>query len=394
MKRPAASNKFPIEKKPKVVQPRRDPAILKVEKGILCTDIPESAAQMLTEMLDFSLGTPEDQRNQYQKDVVNMIGSVLEKHANSASERAAQAKVSISELEEATNKQSEIIEAVEKRELAASATVKQKTADLAASATVFQAAKLESNEKLMQVNDAKMEFLKEKQNSEKLEKAMAEIFQPMCETGVPEGSPSEGVETKVMELCFILSMVNFESAAIAALPAILQKPTSKRGSFDAMVLKQVEADAQDRAEKFKEREANEEQNNALKDSQLQESRKRFEQARKQQMGDVDALKLAQSEETELIDTKVAEERKLTDISRQIRKNQKDVEVQTRLVEKINQGPLASFKELRDRVSQQNSQEDATIQADDDVEVDDQHEEIAAKPVEELNKSESMQTVQA
>jgi len=196
--------------------------------------LPEGVREMLVEMLPFSLKFASDERHELQTMAVDMVEQALTGKksalaASLASEDAALASLKASESQLGAN-------------------VTQAEAALAAQILVVEAKK-NASEEATAAEKASQKHLKEEHAGQKaaqgnftnmqeekiaIESAFAEHFPPM-EAG-------EGTEGKAhcKKLEPFLKKIDIESTLLTALPSSCAKPKEKRGTFDNLVLQELD----------------------------------------------------------------------------------------------------------------------------------------------------------
>lgn len=250
LKRPAASGKaaasaVPAPKKQRVEAkqlpspplPKPSGPLLEVAKGLeLAATLPESAKGMLIDMLETSLGVLKEQRHRHQVEVVRIIGEALASEESDLQAQVEEIKAKISNCE--TTKASLATKCSEREgELEARArTTLEKKRALADAAREYRCAVEAAAVAEAQEGDADRQAQKAIKNKELLEGALSESVRPLTE-GVVEAA---AVQEKVDNLMQLLGKFDLEKSIIAALPTALLKVPSSRGSFDTMVLTQLE----------------------------------------------------------------------------------------------------------------------------------------------------------
>lgn len=230
MKRPASAVTGSSKK------PAADPTVGKVAAIALAIkeseSLPGSCKSMVVSMLPTSLSVYAEERHAFQVQAVKMAGEALssvfaEKTAKVA---AMQAKVDGSDAEKATRASAvdsakaelEILEATES---AAKATA---AADKEAAATCVQSTKQAKHDLAMAQSDAKT--VAEKLAT--LETTLKESFEPFKEAKAP--APA------IKALAKVLLASGSEVGMTTSIEATLKKDAAERGTFDALVLGQVE----------------------------------------------------------------------------------------------------------------------------------------------------------
>lgn len=209
-----------------------DPALTSIAQIIMeAADLPDRCRNMLIESLPFSLTVASDQRHEVQTAVVEMVEQVL-----TAKKLALEAAVTAEDGKLATLKgsQGEVASKVDEAEAAVAAQkeIVQTAKSVLAEATEAANASwttLSDQRAEQKVLDASLEQAKTEKSG--LESAYEEHFKPMKEDAA--GPHFKGLEPH-------LKSIEVESSLLIALPSSCAKAKSERGSFDNVVLEELE----------------------------------------------------------------------------------------------------------------------------------------------------------
>jgi len=346
MKRPsAAGTDLAASKKRKttggVGVSRKIASVVKVLKS--AETCPKSVSAMLVASnLDLSLGACKEERHEFQARVVEMVSEVLSSVAAGlqASIQAAEEKVAAADGEKSSREaavQGATASLAVKTEGAAAAKVSlhDAAAKHKAAAEALAAATAEQK-----TADAPLEVAEDKK--ERLQSALTSCFAPLKE------GTSESAKEAVATVAKIGKDFAFDAALLTSLPSALGKELSERGSFDTLVIEQVETELQkqlalyagqvsegasgkaDRA--LKVAEASAEMNaSAETEKMLKETLK---EAEKEVKAAEDALKQAN--------------KNFKQFGPEMKTVQSELGEATAALEELKDGALADFKELAER----------------------------------------------
>lgn len=236
MKRPASAGaKGPVAKKPATA--RSDTRVKAVVDAVLKADgFPESVLKMLGANVALTLGVPKEERHDFQEQVSSMVGEVLSAVEAAAKEKIATAEAKFADLGQSKAGLESTAEAAA-ADLAAKSTAADSAKTEVGSATAaLKAAKAavttaESDQKAF---DADLEAIAAKKVH--LESSLAETFVPL-----KEGN-KEAVKGSVAELVKVGKEFEFDQSLMSSLPSAFSKDPESRGSFDSMVITQVESE--------------------------------------------------------------------------------------------------------------------------------------------------------
>ncbi|CAJ1372583.1 unnamed protein product [Effrenium voratum] len=199
-------------------------------------ELPASVRQMLVAMLPEGICVPVNERHQYQEAHVKMLQETLESivsrlqsSAGLASEEVQRVEASKGELQAKAQECEEALasaasEAMAKKELLADVT----RAVLAAKTALAE------KEKLQKEGDAS--YLSAQQEKTVVEEAVAQEFR-LLRDGDTEGEEAKAHYKKLETLA---GKIGFEASLMTALPTSMLKKPADRGSFDAMVVAQLQ----------------------------------------------------------------------------------------------------------------------------------------------------------
>lgn len=208
----------------------------RVVEAIQFADVPNSVRQMLIAMLPEGICVPADQRHEYQNTHVKMILELLQGVLSKLQDGVTSATGEVARIEaaktELLTKVQEAVDALEKANDVES-TTKGNLAEVTRTVLTCKST-LADKEKERCEGDAAHEAAKE----EKLviEQALAEEFRVLRD-GEVEGEDAKAHYKKLEALA---GKIGFEASLMTALPTSILKKPADRGSFDAMVVAQLQ----------------------------------------------------------------------------------------------------------------------------------------------------------
>jgi hypothetical protein len=208
-----------------------DPAFTSISDAVMEAELPDRVRAMLVEMMPFSLKFASDERHELQSMAVDMMEQTLtaKKDALTAAAVAAdeslkglkasesQLGTNVTDSEAALGAQKDVVEA--KKNALADATAAEK------------ASKTDLAEKKSEQKTGEKKFVEMQKDKEAIGAAFAEHFPPM-----KEGES----KAQYKKLEPFLKKLNVESTLLTALPSCCGKSLDKRGTFDNLVLEELD----------------------------------------------------------------------------------------------------------------------------------------------------------
>eukprot|EP00933_Yihiella_yeosuensis_P050198 TRINITY_DN47966_c0_g1_i1.p1 TRINITY_DN47966_c0_g1~~TRINITY_DN47966_c0_g1_i1.p1 ORF type:complete len:361 (-),score=161.10 TRINITY_DN47966_c0_g1_i1:221-1303(-) len=233
MKRSAPAAKDAGAKKQKVAKMSK---VAKVVKG--AETYPQAVRAMLVENLELTLGLAKEERHQFQERIVQMLGEVLTSVQTGLEGKVAEAegKVAAAEVEKGNR---------EAAATAATATVTEKNEAVAQASTALSDATASVKQATKALKDAQAEQKQGDKDLESAEKKKNQLSDAFANSFTPlKNGEAEGVSGRVSTLAKISQEFGFDAALSTSLPSALGKAAAERGSFDNLVIGQVEAELQ------------------------------------------------------------------------------------------------------------------------------------------------------
>ncbi|CAE7364106.1 unnamed protein product [Symbiodinium sp. CCMP2592] len=239
-KRPAASTAGAAAKKAK------GPAIGKMCKEIASalksSSYPKHVIEMLSHSLPLCLGETKEERHEFQARTVAMTAEVLasvqadlESKISGAEEKIASGDAEKTKREAAVEETKKAVE-----EKAAVMETTKKEAEVAAEELSAAEKAHKTAEQEQKAGDTKL--VQAETKKEKLETVMTSVFVP-CKDGTVEASSKSKA---IQEITKLGRSEGFDTALLTSLPSALDKEPAARGTFDHVVVKQVEDELQKR----------------------------------------------------------------------------------------------------------------------------------------------------
>eukprot|EP00444_Apocalathium_aciculiferum_P024827 CAMPEP_0183433336 /NCGR_PEP_ID=MMETSP0370-20130417/61326_1 /TAXON_ID=268820 /ORGANISM="Peridinium aciculiferum, Strain PAER-2" /LENGTH=373 /DNA_ID=CAMNT_0025619647 /DNA_START=100 /DNA_END=1221 /DNA_ORIENTATION=- len=330
--------------KPPAKKQKADPALkqcAEAAKGLRESDLPQDTIRMLSEMLSPALATYKEQRHPFQARIVAMVGDTLAATEVGMKESGEETSKFIADGEEAkVSRLAELVKALEEATAKQEATEQEKRA-LATSAKAYKAAKeaVEDARESMKAHAQKLKGVSE--NKDQLRVADSAYVKPLM----------EGVEDKVAHieaLCEVLKEFGFDVSILVALPNAFAKAPSERGSFDLMVITNLNEEIGKRIASFEATLREADADAAKAQAAIAEAETAFKVAQEKQLASADLFTEcrgaqdtaeAQAEESRAAVKEV--DKQLAQLIREQAKGEKRLGA-------FHAGPLAAFLGLRDQ----------------------------------------------
>jgi len=208
---------------------------------------PPQVLAMLSENLAACLSEPKEDRHAFQARVAEMAGEVLTsiKAGIEGKISAAKEKLEKADAEKATREAA--VEETKAKAVQGSEALDSAKKEVQAAVAEMKAANeaLKKAEQEQKAGDA--ELAGNESKKAKLESTIETIFVPCKEGALQPALITKGVQ----ELTKLGKDWGFDTALITSLPSALSKEPASRGSFDSVVVKQVEEELQNRLETLK-----------------------------------------------------------------------------------------------------------------------------------------------
>jgi len=351
MKRPAASMsrggaaKEPVLKKQvavsgasKHVNKRCD----KVAKAILsCPEYPEEVKTMLANTVDGTLAVPKEKRHAFQDKVIEMVREVLD-----GLKAAAQSK-----LDAAEEKLETRCRESEQHQIAvdAAATMLAERTKMAAAADSEHAERvsacvtvkrlLASAKQEESAGNAGLAVTEEKKQT--LESVLETVFGPLKNGELPTAKVQDGIKT-VQTLAKVLGL---DASLLQTVPAVFAKAPGERGSFDNVVIVQIEAEFQKCMVAFTDELANGEPAKKERAAKVQAASGEHAQALASEEAARSAKEAAHMAQKEAETECDAREKERLEGTSDVSFASEGVDTAKAELTELHEGPLSAFKEL-------------------------------------------------
>mmetsp|Transcript_41105 Transcript_41105/g.87552 ORF Transcript_41105/g.87552 Transcript_41105/m.87552 type:complete len:377 (-) Transcript_41105:115-1245(-) len=342
MKRPAAAQAGPAKSKKPATASSKD--IKVVADALLLAELPEAVISLLTENLMVSLGVAKEERHQYQEEVIAMISETLDGVEAAIKDRIATSEGKVAEAETDKASREKAAEEATTTATAKSEAVDAAKAALAESTAAHKAAKiaLSTAESEQKVGDAKLDAAAGKKT--KLESALNGTYTPIK---MGTATPDEVKEGLAM-LVKLGKEYSLDPSMLTSLPAALNKAPDSRGSFDAMVLTQVEEEISKHIQELDEELAKGEPSKAERAAKVTTATAELEAAATAETTAKATLKEAQTAQKEAEAEQKAAAKKVKDFDPEMRQVAADLDEEKANLEKLQTGAVATFKALSER----------------------------------------------
>lgn len=341
MKRPAAAAKGPLAKKPATAKSMADAGKLhEVVKAVThAKGFPESTLRMLSGTVAGSLGVAKEERHPYQVSVVGMVGEVLASVEAAAKATIAEAETKVSELGGSKSTLDGKAEAAAAELAAKTEAAKAAQAGVAEAAAALKAAKaaLATAEHDEKAGSAALEELTSKKAH--LESVLADAFAPLKE------GTKEDVKPAVSSVSKMGKEFDLDHSLMTSLPSALSKAPADRGSFDTMVVTQVEAEINKKLVEVTGTLAGGEAAKAAAAEKVAAATTAQAAATEKDAGCKAALEAAKAAQKEAETASKAASKELKDFEPSMKKVTKELESATADLAELTEGPLAAYADL-------------------------------------------------
>jgi len=351
MKRPAArmsrggAAQEPVTKKPAVVTgPSRHINNLcnQVAKGISSSpEYPEEVKTMLANTIDWTLAVPKEKRHAFQNNTIEMVRQVLDSLQAAAQSKLDDAEKTLeTRCKESEQHQSAVVVAAtllaERKKMAAAADSEHLERT---SARVTAKQLLASAEQEQASGNAGLIVTENKK--QKLESVLETVLGPLKSGEMPAAEVRDGIKT-VQRLA---NDFGFDSSLLQTMSAVFAKAPSERGSFDNVVMEQIEAEFQKRMMTFTNELANAEPAKNERAAKVERASSEHAQALASEeaaKGTKEAARTAQKEAETEHNVRMKEQQQG---SSEMGSASEGVDAAKAELTELNEGPLSAFKEL-------------------------------------------------
>lgn len=317
-----------------------------VEAIQLADDVPKAVRQMLIAMLPEGICVPADLRHQYQNASVKMTLEVLEGVLSKMQQGVTSAAGEVTRIEAAKSElQAKVQEAIAALEKASEgeATTKGNLAEVTRSVLACKSA-LAEREKERAEGDAAHEAAKE--DKIVIEAALAEDFRCLRD-GEVEG---EDAKAQYKKLEALAGKIGFEASLLTALPTSILKKPADRGSFDAMVVAQLQEGLQKHLAQLQETIQSSEPAAAKRLAAVEQAKKDLQMAKLKQQEVADLYLAAKQLQKDCQGNKKSAETKVKQSAPDLTAAKKIQQEAEKRLENYKQRNWTSFETLRDHTS--------------------------------------------
>jgi len=343
MKRPAAAPAEPAAKRPSVETASAEQRSL-VSKALLQSrDFPAHVLEMLSTSLPGCLGMPKERRHPFQEEIAGMVGEVLDKAEAEllAGVGAAEAKLGEARAQKDAREGDERAAAEDfsaKEEALAAA---QGAADDAGRVLSEARAALASAEAGRAAGDAERGAAAGRKA--RLSSVLSEAFLPIKEGSAEPAAAKEGLAAVLA----VGSDFSFDATLLKALPSAAQKAFGDRGTFDGLVMDQIEAEFKKHSDAMNELVASAEPAKLEQDAKVGDANGEVVEAKARDDECAAALGAAKTAQKESLASKRAAARAVRESGPEVKQAGAEMEQARSRLEEFRAGPLAAFRELCD-----------------------------------------------
>jgi len=342
MKRPAAAAaKQPLAKKPATVRRNvTDEKVKVVADAVVKADgFPDALLRMLSTNVAPTLGVVKEERHEFQENVAAMVGDVLASMEAAAKAKIAEEEAKVAQLSGSKATLESSAEAATAESAAKTAAAESAKAAVTDAVAALKAAKAAVTTAESEQKTGADEIAATAGKKTHLEATLAESFAPLKE-GTKEDA--KGSVTGLVKVC---KEFEFDPSLISSLPIALQKAPADRGSFDSMVITQVENEITNKIAGFGETLAAAEPAKAAAAEKVTAASAVLEAAGEKDTAVKAELEAAKAAQKEAEVAAKAAQKVLKDFEPDMKKATKALEAATATLDQLTAGPLAAFAEL-------------------------------------------------
>lgn len=307
--------------------------------------VSEEVKKMLAEILPCSLGEFSDQRHKFQERVVDAVAGIMTEAEAAFNKEIKDTHAQQDEaVKEKPLREKEATEATANVEAAKVETQRLKTL-LAESATTFRA----RTTSLVEAEEAKKLDAQKSQEAGKKKADFETALEDLRFLKTISAEEAEG-SVKQDELVKLLKKYKFEESMLIALPAALAKPPDARGQFDLMAIGQLETEI---GKKVAEQEsvllaAKPGQDKC--DAVVREAQERLNESRSAQKVAARNFDTASKHQTTCEEALTVAQKAVRALANSLKRLAGAVNSAEAELEIFQQGPLETFKQLRERTT--------------------------------------------
>jgi len=209
---------------------------------------PPAVVKMISENLAVCLGDYKEERHRFQASVASMAEQIMASIKVTIEGKISEAEATLAKADSEKTAREAAVEETKKlaeEKTAASVAAKQEVTTTEAELKKAQEA-LKTAEKEQKAGDGNI--VKDEAKKGKLENTINSVFVPCKEGALEKSAITKGIS----ELQKLGKELDFDTALLTSLPSALQKDPASRGTFDNVVVNNVEDELQKRLAKLKE----------------------------------------------------------------------------------------------------------------------------------------------
>eukprot|EP00927_Polykrikos_kofoidii_P016079 TRINITY_DN17215_c0_g2_i1.p1 TRINITY_DN17215_c0_g2~~TRINITY_DN17215_c0_g2_i1.p1 ORF type:complete len:511 (-),score=127.49 TRINITY_DN17215_c0_g2_i1:451-1824(-) len=317
--------------------PMKEKTDMIAEVIMLANDLPLLARQMLCSNLPASLGAPFEERHAYQEQVNDMIDETLQSVWRCMKKQAEAAEKTVNDLEVLKGQAESESRAAKQDFMEKACVVTSKKVACSESEQVMQTSSETQSEAEAALHAFEAELSRVNVTRTALERCFCDIFLPLKNGSV---EPSKAA-AHMREIKSIAEEFEFCSSILTSIPVALSRSVEQRGVFDTVVFEHVE-------EEFLKRIAAAKASCAGIEDANKERLARQEEAKVACSAAAEVCEVAQLEVKQVEVALKASAKRLKDVAQELEDAQEVLEAERVGLQTLEDGALASFKELRVR----------------------------------------------
>lgn len=331
-----------------VKKAKRDPMAEQFREIILAWEkapVSEKVKRMLSEILPCSLGEFSDKRHKFQQDVVEAVAGIMAEAEAAFTKEISDARAQQDEAaRDKPLREKEVSEATVRVEAAKLETQRLKV-KLADSAVAFRA----KTASLAEAEEAKKLDAQKSQEAEKKKGDFETALQDLNFLKTISAEEAEAHE-KLHELVKLLKKHQFEEAVMISLPVALAKVPETRGKFDLMTIAQLEDEIGKRASEQESILIAAEPGQEKCRAAVQEAQEHLDRARAEQRVAAKSFDTASKHQATCEEALTETQKAMCSLASLLKRLESAAYAAEAELEVFHQGPMETFKTLRERTA--------------------------------------------
>jgi len=305
-------------------------------------ELPSVVRDMLCEMLPFSVKTYHEERHEYQRGIVETVDKELVCMEDGFVRAIGEAEDRLGQMGPEKERLEAAVEELRNKLEARQAATHERKHALAADAVVFRAAKESLAEAKGKLEACEKATAAAKSRPQELERVLREDYAPLKEGTLDQAVVSEAASALGPRLQGFFSL---DGSLLTAIPTVLAKEPSSRGTFDFIVIEQLEGEAKKAMDALAGAISEEAQRESQQAAAVHSADEAFKLSREQQRTSAEAFVAVRREEEECEGELQAANKALKAFYPERRKREKAPSQAQASLQDFRDGPLATFREL-------------------------------------------------